>query len=1118
MRQEDKHCANRLHKILKTCASSGVMAWALMSGLQAFAGPDACTIDATTITCEGDQSAGIGFGSNVHNVLNIRNLTQDITPANHEGLYFINTATDITVNSDLGEYRMETVNGWRGIWLRANYGDITLNHKGDIETSGAYGTAIQLDSNGNAGANPIMTVNTTGGHIQTSGDYAHGMYLYSAGPGQGIVDNAADITTAGNTSRGIFVFAGGNSSASNSGTITTLGADSEGVYLSSILGDTSFLNTGHIETSGTGARGFHIVTQNGTANVDQLGTILTAGDYSHGFIAATGRGDLIVNMSGSVETQGREASGLYLSTNYGTADINVSGDVTTSGIGGLGVRSEAIESLQNVHLTSGGSITTTGRYSDGIYLNTFATSEVGTSTIQIDGSIQTSGENAEGLNGQFYQSPVSTSVNGDINTQGLHAYGVVIQSNNGAADFAMGGTGSIVTRGVDSVGLYHQTTGDFTNTVALGPSTSIRTSGSGAHGIWAISGGAFDFTNDGMLTVGGSSANALYITQALGTTLTNNGTIEGGSGNGWAIHAEGAGDTALINNGTITALSSNALLFGGGDDTVSNFGRIEGDVDMGAGNNAFTNEATGELVLWDEFTLVSGVAVGAGTDTKVAVAGELSNNGLLYVYGDGAIGTSVINGNLYQSELGTLVFDADAASFTTDYLVVNGDADLNGVIRLNLQNVPVNLDNAPDFPTDLFSYSIIRANSLNTGAGLTFDPAELTIENTVAYTFALRAENGEIIVDVIEMTSNFEDMLDGLATTYQKGFAQYLDRQQGAADTTAIQPLVDVLRNLPDASALQASFNAFAPVSVAAQDRMLRDDARSMLGSTPGCDLNGEARVCLAAGTDYGETSGDLNLFSEDYDADRTSLALGLGVSISENWQLGVSARIGSDDFRLPGDVSADQDGYLIAAGVEGTVLNGLELGVTGVIGNMSADVSRASMLSTTTRLTSAQEARVEGVSAQVAYPIVANGWIITPALQASNVCLDADEFSEQGGLADAIVVDAHASCQTSIGPRLGFETPDFELAGFDARAFVNLGYDAIDDDALLVSASLLSAGLADDRFETAFEGDGDSRTSAQFGLQGRTESGWLLRASAGLSETDTQSSWAAGLSFSHAL
>jgi hypothetical protein len=518
---------NPLHKLLKACVSSSVLAWVAMSGLAAHAGPDPCTVGATTITCEGDQSAGIGYNTNVHTVLNIQNLTADITPASSEGVYFVNTATDITVNSDLGEHQIITSNGNRGIWLRASQGNITLNHAGDIQTTGDYGVGIQLDTNGNSGANSDMTVNTTAGHIQTSGGYAHGMYLYVRGTGHGSVNNAADITTTGNTSRGIYIHSGAGGSAVNSGTIMTSGTNSEGAYLYSTRGDTSFLNTGHIETSGLGSRGFHIVTQNGTANADQLGTILTTGDYSHGFIAASGRGDVIANMSGDIETQGQEASAIYLNSNYGTSDINVSGTVNTTGVGSFGVRSEAYEGLQSVHLTSTGSITTTGRYSDAIYLNTSAASIIGPSNVLIDGFIQTSGENAEGLNGQFYQSPVSTIVNGDINTQGLHAYGVVIQSWNGAADFTLDGTGTIVTRGNESVGVYHQTTGENTNTVTLGSSAAITTSGVEAHGIQLRGDSEVNVTNAGAIRTHGIGSNALYIETAGNSVINNSGALAG---------------------------------------------------------------------------------------------------------------------------------------------------------------------------------------------------------------------------------------------------------------------------------------------------------------------------------------------------------------------------------------------------------------------------------------------------------------------------------------------------------------------------------------------------------------------------------------------------------------
>lgn len=1114
---------NPLHRLLKACVSSSVLAWVAMSGMSAHAAPDPCTVDATSITCEGNQSAGIGYGTNVHTEFNVRNLTHDITPTGH-GIYFINTNTDINANIDLGEHRIVTSNGNRGIWLRANQGNITLNHSGDIQTAGDYGVGIQLDSNGNSGANPNMTVNTTAGHIQTSGGYAHGMYLYVRGTGLGSVNNAADITTTGNTSRGIYINSGAGSSAVNSGTIVTSGAESQGIYLYALTGDTSLVNTGHLETSGQSSYAFHIVTQNGLANADHSGSILTHGNYAHGFIAASGRGDVYVNSSGTIETEGSESTGIYVGVNYGVSDINVSGDVTTSGAGSHGIRSEGYESLQNVVLGLNGTITTTGRAADGIYLNTYASNIIGTSFTRIDGNIQTTGDYAEGLASYFYDSPVDTTLNGDINTQGYHSYGAVVQSSSAPANFLIDGTGTIYTRGDESVGLFQETTGEYTNTVTLGSSAAITTNGTEAHGIQLRSDSEVNVNNAGAIRTHGYGATALYIETAGNSVINNSGALQGGSGAGWAFYSAADSNTDFTNSGLVFAPSLNAMRFGDGDDTVTNTGTISGNVDMGGGVNIFLNDVGGFMEFADSFHL-GAYAIGGGGDEKVgdpllaAMGGSslFTNAGTAYVSGNGTTGTTNFYGDFLQTSDGMLVFDADAENFTADYLRIFGAADLSGTILMQLHNVPTNLSDAPDFPNGEYSFAILYADALTTGEGLTFDPTELSIQNTVAYTFALRSEDNYLWVDVLQALSRFDDMLDGSETGYQKQFAAYLDAQQ-EADDGDLTPLIDTLRNLPDTSALKNAFDQFAPNPVIAQQRFLVENARGELAKMPGCKATSVGALCVFGGLSFGEYEGDIAAFGSEYATDAKNLHLGLGLKLSENWDFGARVTLGDDDVDLPGEASGEDKRLSATFGLEGKMPAGMKLNGTLLAGGSDGEFSRASLLSSTSPLVSQQETTFYGGAVRLSKTFTAKGFGIMPDIGASWVCVESGGYAEAGTSADAIKVDAWDSCQRAIGPGLGLASPGFSLGAFNTHMQARIGVEALEDDGLEVSARLKQAPILTDRYVSSFEGEGSTRTTGIIGLTGASETGWQFGAGAEFSDTDAHSGWTLGVKLGKAL
>lgn len=1098
-------------KWLSGCASSAVMAWALLTtaGSAAYAAPDACTQTGETVVCEGNQSDGIRYTSGVTD-LTVQNIVADIEPENDVGIYLFNNDKGISLNVDTGAYAVRTAGTDNdGIYARSHTGPVSVLFSGNIVTTGDNSEGIVvLSPNGN------MVIDSAG-KIETGGGGADGILAISDTIGNSTITHSGTIFTDGQGANGINNFVrSGTLTISNTGEIMTAGSEAKGIYGEVVTGNVFIENSGVVSTSGLGGYGIQSSSQLGNINFIHTGSITTTGDYAHGGIFGLSNGDADFDIQGDITVSGSEASALYVADYNGALNLDISGTLSTAGQGGHAVRIETIGSSLDLLTGFESSITTTGQYSDAIKLD-FSNYDPSTpAEIELNGFIQTTGENAEGLNAQVFNASAHSVLGGDINTQGLHAYGAVVQVYSGNAAFELNGTATIVTRGAESVGLYQQNFGEYTNSVMLGSSAAITTSGTEAHGIVLSSESEVNVANAGAVRVYGTNASALYILDANNTVINNSGALQGGYGDGWGFYSNSEGSTDFTNSGLIASSSANAMRFGDGDDTVSSTGTISGNVDMGGGINIFVNEETGLLDFGSTFRMYSDTVVGGEYVRMVATATEgsgvssFTNAGTAYVYFNGVVGETEFYGDYVQTANGQLVFDVDVGGQQIDHMRVYGNAALDGSIYLNFFNVPTSTSDLPSAPGE--PIALLSADSLTSSEGLGLDPGELTINDTVAYTFDLWADDTTLWLDILEAIYSFEDMLDGFETDYQKRFAAYLDRQQDAGADN-LSPLFDALRMMPDSTALQASFDEFSPFSVLAQQRFMTETVRSELARVPDCVTTKVGGLCLSGGVSFGEYEGDIESFGREYATDSTNLHLVVGLKLSENWDLGARVTLGDDDYDLPGDAKGDQKRLSATVGLKGDMSAGLAMAVTASAGGSDAEFSRASLLSSTSPLVSQQDTSFYGASVRVSKTFDANGFEITPDVGASWVCVNGGGYSEEGTSADALNVDAWDSCQRAIGPGLSFKTPQFGLGQFDTRFGARVGIEALENDDLTVAARLKQAPLTSDRFYTGFEGDGSTRTSAEVGVSGLSANGWQFSAGAEFTDTDLQSGWTLG-------
>jgi len=146
-------------------------------------------------------------------------------------------------------------------------------------------------------------------------------------------------------------------------------------------------------------------------------------------------------------------------------------------------------------------------------------------------------------------------------------------------------------------------------------------------------------------------------------------------------------DNTLINRGTLTTvggIGGNALIGTTGNEAVSNFGTVTGNVDLGAGSNSFNNQLDARI--------------NSGTIFNLGAGNTLTNSGIFSPGDNGTIKSTELTGNFVQSETGTLAIDvnlhdvkaeklvvsgAGAQQGQADKLIVSGTTDLAGRVAIN---------------------------------------------------------------------------------------------------------------------------------------------------------------------------------------------------------------------------------------------------------------------------------------------------------------------------------------------------------------------------------------------------------------------------------------------------
>jgi len=586
----------------------------------------------------------------------------------------INTVGD----SSIGIYaRSEGGNGGNGGWAhsatKAEGGDggaggkgstVTVTSDGSINTTGDDSShGIDARSEGGDGGNggpawvASWAVGGDGGKggsggaveiynyssINTGGDFSHAILGMSQGGKGG--HGGFGLTVGGNGGNG---GDGGAVIISSDSVIATLGTGASGIYARSNAdsgGNGGSIAVGLYAKGGNGGAG----GGGGTVTVTSDGSINTSGDSSHGIDAAS---------QGGIGGNGGSAYGAYAQGGNGGAG----GDGTT------------------VTVTSNDGINTSGDFSYGIRAvseggdggnggSAYGVAAVGgdggiggsggTVSIQNNGNIETVGNSADGIVGQ--------SLGGAGGSGGVG--GGVVGRRGGALGSGPGGeviianTGDILTSGTDARGIFAESVGGFAGSAGgaagvVGWGSSTNSTGDG---------GNITVTNSGAITTTGNSpelVGAAILAQSIGggggDAASSYGLVAlGGSGsaggNGGEVKVTNSGQLQTFGNDAYGIMAQSTG--GGGGSGGNSYGLVAlgGDGESTGDGGSIEVINTGEITTaGDGSASIFAQSIGGGGGV-VGGYGGTSYSPVFSMGGDGASGgkgDSVIvnnSGNLQTS-------------------------------------------------------------------------------------------------------------------------------------------------------------------------------------------------------------------------------------------------------------------------------------------------------------------------------------------------------------------------------------------------------------------------------------------------------------------------------------
>ncbi|SFK70874.1 hypothetical protein [Methylocapsa palsarum] len=539
---------------------------------------------------------------------------------------------------------------------------------------------------------------TTGGDVVTQGRFAPGVIgqTIGGGGGFGAVTASSGLSASGVLfSLGSTGGSGGSADPTGASTWTIGGGN---IVTSGLLSDALVAQA---IGAGGGLAGF---VSDGAQKPPLAGAILGAGG------AAVGNGSVVTLInSSSLSTTGTGALGIIAQSIGGGGGAAQAYGLSGSGIITLGASGGASGDGKLVSVTSSGSIRTIGDGAHGILAQSVGGG--GGFFAAFDGPLLSPTVQAGAGGGGGAGGGVTVLVQGEINTTGAGAHGVIAQSVGGGGGLV--GAGQFATT-LPTAGSFAGSVGGVgaAGVVTVDATASIFAMGADSTGIVAASTDASG--RGGSINVG--VATGVAIVGGLGV----GGTPGHGDEPANAVRFIGGAANMLSNHGILTTgsgIDGFTVTGGLGDDAIDNFGHMDGSIDLSAGANALHNEAT-----TDKF-MATGV-FNSGAVVWLGGANLLTNDGLMSPGAYLNVLTTNVTGNFLQSATGVYGLDLELKNQTADRINVlqtagvGGKATVGGRVNINILNPGLALPGG-------HVVTIVHAEGGEThpGLGLTYVPS-----------------------------------------------------------------------------------------------------------------------------------------------------------------------------------------------------------------------------------------------------------------------------------------------------------------------------------------------------------------------------------------------------------
>lgn len=296
----------------------------------------------------------------------------------------------------------------------------------------------------------------------------------------------------------------------------------------------------------------------------------------------------------------------------------------------------------------------------------------------------------------------------------------------------------------------------------------------------------------------------------------------------------------------------------------------------------------GSLTTVGDYFLMAGLLSGTGsvkTPFLTSVMGAIAPGTM------GTTGTITIDGNLILASGSALLIDVIGG--VADRVTVTGDANLGGVLALNIAG-------QPDFTPRSEYYRILTADGQNTVTPITGEFDAITgLFNSAIYASAVTV--GADFVDLDIDVSSYSELVAGNGAV-QVSYAALLDQNRGNSN---VQGLFDTLDYIPDAATVQATLDSWAPTTESTVQAM----GQAFLGNVSDFYQN---RISLA---DRSSNGGTVAVIGRPMQLAATSLG---GIAMNGASALSDAVANADDTEVRSGNVNEDMAVYLAGGFVNG--------------------------------------------------------------------------------------------------------------------------------------------------------------------------------------------------------